>query len=246
MKRKSAWLFIALVGFASACNDDDEKATNSITNDEAAALVAMSLSSNGLADISRTSAEFATEFSDGASGGRKATCGFTEDWDFTTASEAGSTPSFSFDFNYKFELLCDGDEPASLGVALDYTGDFASSEVETDFSGLAALDLAGLQESAGKFLMNGDYKFNGSVVDKQKNKSVNCGIEMSLDDIAINKTSYGITGGKGSYDISGSVPGKGSFRYSGEIVFLGAGKAEVSVNGVVYVADMNVGTATKK
>ncbi len=245
MKRKSAWLFIALVGFASACSDDDEK-TNSITNDEAASLVAMSLSSNGLADISTTSAQFAAEFSDGSTGGRKATCGITEDVDFSTSSEPGATPSFSFDFKYKFELLCEGEEPASLGVALNYTGDFTSPEMETGFSGLAALDLAGLQESASKFLMNGDYKFNGSVVDKQKGQSVNCGIKMSLDDIAISKKTYGITGGKGSYEISGSVAGKGSYKYSGEIVFLGAGKAEVSVNGVAYVADMNVGTATKK
>jgi len=233
------------MGFAAACSEDEE--TNSISSDEAAAIVAVSLSSNGVNSISSTSAEFASDALDGDVGGRVATCGFTESLDYTTTSDATSAPnSFNFDFKYAFELKCEGEQPAALGVGLNYSGDFSSPSYGFDCTGLATLQLDGLQSEALAFEMNGEYKYNGTFVDKQKNQSISSNIVMTLTDISISKDSHLITAGKGSYSISGSVPSKGSFKYSGEINFLGAGQAEVSVNGVVYVADINVGTATKK
>ena len=244
MKRKSAWLFLAVMGFAAACSEDEE--TNSISSDEAAAIVAVSLSSNGVNSISSTSADFASDALDGDVGGRVATCGLTESLDYTTASEPEALNTFSFDFKYAFELKCEGDQPAALAVGLNYTGDFNSSGYGFDCTGLATLQLDGLQSEAAAFELNGEYKYNGTFVDKQKNQSISSNIVMTLTDISISKDSHLITAGKGSYSISGSVPSKGSFKYSGEIKFLGDGQAEVSVNGVVYVADINVGTATKK
>lgn len=244
MKRKSAWLFIAVMGIAVACNDDEQK--NSITSDEAASLIAVSLSSNGVNSITSTSAQFASDVADGDVGGRVAGCGFTESLNFSTASDEGVTPSFNFDFNYDFELSCDEDKLTTLVVTLDYNGGWYSTNHSIDCSGLANLQLDGLHSDASAFKMKGEYKYNGSFVDKQKNQSVNSNISINLTDIVISKSIHMITGGKGTYSISGSVPSKGSFKYSGEITFLGAGKAEVSVNGVVYVADMNIGTAAKK
>jgi hypothetical protein len=244
MKRKSAWLFIAVMGLAAACNDDEQK--NSITSDEAASIVAVSLASNGVNSISSTSAEYTSDASDGNIGGRVATCGLTDALNFSIASDEGVTPSYSFDYKYAFELKCEGDLPSSLTVGLNYSGDFYSTAHSISCTGLANLQLDGLHSDAPTFGMNGEYKYNGTFVDKQKNQSVSSNIEMTLADISINKTSNQITTGKGTYSISGSVPSKGSFKYSGEITFLGAGQAEVSVNGVVYVTDINVGTATKK
>jgi len=232
------------MGFAAACSEDEE--SNSISSDEAAAIVAVSLSSNGVNSISEQSASYASDALDGDIGGRVATCGFTESLDYTTASDEGAVNAFNFDFKYDFELKCEGEQPAALGVALNYTGDFNSADYAFDCSGLAALQLDGLQSDAAAFEMNGEYKYNGSFVDRKKNQTISSNITMTLTDISISKSLYKITTGKGSYSISGSVPSKGSFKYSGEIVFLGAGKAEVSVNGVVYVTDMYIGTATKK
>lgn len=244
MKRRSSWLFIAVIGFAVACNEDEEK--NSITSDEAASMVAVSLASNGVNSISQTTAQYAAGAADGDVGGRVATCGFTDAMQFSSESAAGSSPSYSFDFNYAFELTCEGEELATLAVDLDYTGDLITTNHSIDYTGLANLELKGLNSAASVFIMNGEYKYNGSFVDKQKNQSVVSNVAMELTDLSISKTLYQITTGKGTYSISGSVPSKGSFKYSGEITFLGAGKAEVSVNGVVYVTDLNVGTATKK
>lgn len=244
MKRKSAWLFIAVMGFAAACNEDEEK--NSITSDEAASMVAVSLASNGVNSIAQTTAEYAAGAADGDVGGRVATCGFTDALKFSSSSDVGSSPSYSIDFNYAFELKCVGEELATLTVDLDYTGDLITTNHSIDYTGLANLELKGLNSDAAAFTMNGEYKYNGSFVDKQKNQSVNSNVAMKLTDLSISKSIHQITAGKGTYSISGTVPSKGSFKYSGEITFLGAGKAEVSVNGVVYVTDMNVGTATKK
>src|ERR671913_391097 len=108
MKRKSAWLFLAVMGFAAACSDDEE--ANSISSDEAAAIIAVSLSSNGVNSISSTSAEYASDALDGTIGGRVATCGFAQAWDYSTKSEEGALNAFSFDFNYDFEVKCEGEE----------------------------------------------------------------------------------------------------------------------------------------
>ncbi|MGC3945145.1 MAG: hypothetical protein QM762_11635 [Chryseolinea sp.] len=244
MKRKSAWLFIAVMGLAAACSEDEDK--NSITSDEAAAIVAVSLSSNGINSVSSTSAQYAADAMDGNVGGRVASCGFSETLDYSTNSDPGSINAFNFDFTYKFEVTCESEMPAALAVALNYNGDFSSTNYSYDCSGLAGLQLDGLHSDASAFVMNGEYKYDGSFVDKEKNRTISSNVAMTLTDISISKTLYEISSGKGSYSISGSVPSKGSFKYSGEITFLGAGKAEVSVNGVVYVADMNIGTATKK
>jgi hypothetical protein len=102
MKRKSAWLFIAVMGLAAACRDDEK--ANAISSDEAASIIALSLSSNGVNSISSTSAEYAADASDGTVGGRVATCGFKDALNFSTASDAGEINTFSFDFNYKFSV----------------------------------------------------------------------------------------------------------------------------------------------
>jgi hypothetical protein len=244
MKTKSAWLFIAVMGLAAACSEDEEK--NSITSDDAAAIVAVSLSSNGINSVTSTSAQFASDAMDGDVGGRVATCGFSETLDLSTSSEPGAINPYSFDFEYKFELTCEGEAPAALAVVMNYNGDFSSSDYSYDCSGLADLQIDGLHSDASAFTMNGEYKYDGSFIEKAKNRTISSNVAMTLTDISISKSLYQITSGKGSYSISGSVPSKGSFKYTGEIKFLGAGKAEVSVNGVVYVADMNIGTATKK
>jgi len=244
MKRKRAWLFITVIGLAAACSEDEQK--NSITSDEAAAMVAVSLSSNGMNSISSTSAEYASDAVDGDIGGRVATCGLTDALNLSISSDEGVSPSYSFDYKYAFELKCEGDLPSTLSVGLDYSGDFYSTNHSISCTGLANLKLDGLHSDASTFAMSGQYKYNGSFVDKQKNQSVSSNVEMTLTDIAISKSLHQITTGKGTYSISGSVPSKGSFKYTGEITFLGAGQAEVSVNGVVYVTDINIGTATKK
>ncbi|MEJ1236488.1 hypothetical protein WBG78_00065 [Chryseolinea sp. T2] len=244
MKRKSAWLFIAVMGLAAACSDDEQK--NSITSDEAAAIVAVSLSSNGVNSVSSMSAEYASDAMDGNIGGRVATCGFSETVDYKTNSDPGSINAFNFDFEYKFELTCEGELPAALAVKMNYNGDFSSTNYSYDCSGLANLQLDGLHSDASAFEMNGEYKYDGSFVDNEQKRTISSNVAMTLTDISISKAEHVIKSGKGSYSISGSVPSKGSFKYSGEITFLGAGKAEVSVNGVVYVTDLNIGTATKK
>ena len=229
---------------AAACSDDEQK--NSISSDEAASIVAVSLASNGVNSISSQSAQYAADASDGTVGGRVATCGFKDALDFSSASDAGAINTYSFDFKYNFEVTCAADQPAALAVSLNYNGDFTSTNHAFDCDGLATLSLEGLQADASAFKMNGEYKYNGTFVDKDKNQTVSSNVTMKLTDISISKSLYQITSGTGSYSISGSVPSKGSFKYNGEIKFLGSGQAEVSVNGVVYVADMNIGTATKK
>jgi hypothetical protein len=246
MMRKRAWLFVAILGLAAACKDDDEVAANAINSDEAAALVATSLASNGVSAISSTSAEFATSILGESEGGRAASCGFTEDFDLTGESDEGSPAAYSFRFNYKFELLCAEQEPTSIAVALDYIGDFSTSEMKIDYSGLAALQLRGLDDKSSAFVMDGQYKYGGAVLDKNQSRTVNSAIEMTLSDLTISKSHYQVTGGTGTYEIKGAVSSKGSFKYSGNIKFLGAGKAEVTVNGVAYLADTYTGSATRK
>jgi len=248
MKKNKAWIFLSMVVLVAGCQNDDEKA-NAITSEEAALLISTSLASNtsGVSFVSVKAADVTTGLLADNAGGRVEACGLSQNIDLSGSSPNGATVSYSYDFSYKFKLNCNTESlPADVSVTLSYSGAFDGPKLSAEHTGLADLSVTGLEETAAEFLLNGMYKRTGSFENKELGKSGNSTIEVTLKDVIIDKQTRKIVSGTGSYALSGTVPDKGDFNYSGSITFDGADFAELDVKGAKFNSNLKNGEVSKK
>jgi len=233
---------------AVACQDDDEPA-NSITSEEAAVIISSSLASNtsGVSFVSGKAAGVTEDLLEDNAGGRVAACGVSQNLDLSGASPDGATITYSYDFSYKFKLNCNTEsEPSAVSVDLSYSGEFDTPKLAAEHTGIAELDVTGLEEASTGFLLNGLFKRSGSFENKELVKSGNSTVEIILTNVTINKDTHQILSGTGTFVINGNVPEKGEFKYTGSIIFQGADTAELNVNGDKFASNLKNSEVTKK
>ena len=248
MRKNKAWLFLSMLVLAVGCQNDDEPA-NAISSDEAALLISSSLASNtsGVSFVSGKSAEVTNGLLADNAGGRVAACGLSQNVDLSGSSPDGAAVTYSYDFSYKFKLNCNTESlPADVSVNLSYSGAFDGPKLAAEHTGLAELVVTGLEETTTDFALNGMYKRSGSFENKELGKSGNSTIEVTLKDVVIDKQTRKIVSGTGTYALSGTVPDKGDFSYSGSIVFDGADFADLDVKGAKFSANLKNGEVSKK
>jgi hypothetical protein len=248
MKKNNAWLFLSMFVVAVACQDDDEP-SNSITSEEAAVIISSSLASNssGVSFVSGKAADVTEDLLANNSGGRVAACGLSQNIDLSGSSPDGATTSYSYDFSYKFKLNCNTEsEPSDVSVELSYSGAFDAPKLAAEHSGISELEVTGLEEATTDFLLDGLFKRSGSFENKEAVKSGSSSLEITLKDVTIDKQSHQIISGTGTYVITGAVPDKGDFNYTGDITFQGADAAELSVNGDKFTTNLKNGEVSKK
>lgn len=248
MKKNKAWLFLSMFAIAVACNDDDGP-TNSITSEEAAVIISSSLAANtsGLSFVAGKSVDVTEDLLADNAGGRVAACGLSQNLDLSGKSPDGATVTYSYDFSYKFKLNCSGEsEPSDVSINLSYSGEFDAPKLAAEHSGVAELDVTGLESTAEEFLLGGLFKRTGSFENKEQANSANSTVELTLKDVTIDKGTHKIVSGTGTFLLNGSVPSKGNFNYTGNITFLGSDNAELTVNGEKFSANLKSSEVSKK
>jgi|SRR5688572_4535085 len=248
MKKNKSWLFLSMFAIAVACQDDDEPA-NSITSEEAAVIISSSLATNtsGLTFVSSKAANVTEDLLEDNAGGRVAACGLSQNLDLSGESPDGATITYSYDFSYKFKLNCNTEsEPSDVSVDLSYSGEFDAPKVAADHTGIAELDVTGLEAATEDFILNGLFKRSGSFENKELVQSANSSVEITLKDVKIDKATHQILSGAGTFVVKGEVPSKGNFNYAGSITFLGADSAELIVNGDNFTANLKSSEVSKK
>ncbi|HMG91453.1 MAG TPA: hypothetical protein VK589_15435 [Chryseolinea sp.] len=248
MKKNKAWVFLSMFAIAVGCQDDDEPA-NSITSEEAAVIVSSSLAANtsGVSFVSGKAADVTEDLLEDNAGGRVAACGLSQNLDLSGASPDGAAITYSYDFSYKFKLSCNTEsEPSEVSVNLSYSGEFDAPKIAADHSGIAELDVTGLEAATEEFLFNGLFKRSGSFENKEQAHSANSSIEITLKDVTVKKGTHQIQAGTGTFVVKGNVPSKGDFNYTGSITFLGADSAELNVSGNKFTANLKSSEVTKK
>ena len=248
MKKNKAWLFLSMFVITLACQDDDE-VSNSITSEEAAVIISSSLAANtsGLSFVSSKAANVTSDLLEDNAGGRVAACGLSQNLDLSGESPEGAAITYSYDFSYKFKLNCNTEsEPSDVSVNLSYSGEFDAPKLAADHSGIAELDVTGLESATEEFLLNGLFKRSGSFENKELVKSAQSTVEITLDDVTIDKVTHQILSGTGTFVVIGDVPSKGNFNYTGSITFLGADSAELNVNGDKFAANLKNSEVSKK
>lgn len=248
--KKSILLFASVLTAFAACKDEEAETPNAISSNEAAVMVGSSFASNssGVSFVSRESAGKSEDMLEDHTNGRIATCGVSQSIDLAGASPVGGTITWSYDFSYNFRLNCNADElPDNIAVNLSYNGDFDSPKLAFEHSGLSELTLKGLEDSATDFLMNGLYKRSGSFEIKEgEKKSGSSSIDITITNVVIDKTTHKIVSGNSSFLLTGSVSGKGTFKYEGTVEFSGSDSAQMKIKNEVFLLNLNDGSVTMK
>ncbi|NJM26509.1 MAG: hypothetical protein HC859_14560 [Bacteroidia bacterium] len=238
-----------LTGAVVACDDDSEK-PQAITTEEAAEIMATSVASNssGVASVFDQSAEVTSDAVGSSSGGRIQECGFSQNLSLSGASPIGSVVQFSYDFSYKFLLACNGDDvPTSMKVNLSYSGMFDGPQLTTEHTGTSELTVEGLEAEADNFSMNGYYKRSGSFEWKDDEpKSGSGSVDVTVDDVAVEKATHKLASGTVTVNIEGTVAGKGSYSYTGTVTFDGTATATLNVKGTKFAVNLTTGVVEKK
>ena len=237
-----AFVLVALL----AC--DKEDTPPAISGDEAAELVATSLAENsmGFAVVLDEAIAVTDEATASSSGGRTAACGFSNSYSFEASNPGGTVITYSYSYSYSYALTCgENDLPQSMSVEVMYSGEFDGPRMASAHNGEGELHVTKLDENSTTYLVNGGYSRSGSFQSKVRNmKEGNCSVDVTLDDLVVDKSSRTVLSGELSVTLTGSVTGKGSYNYSATIIFNGDGTANTTINKSVYKIDLATGTVT--
>jgi hypothetical protein len=216
-----------------------------VSNSEAADMVSASLasSSDGVAniadDVTQSAASLATSH---------VSCGTVKSDSVSRQSAAGAINTYSYKSTYLYKVICDGSsQPDSLSSSLIYSGSFSGPNLSSTNSGSSIFKVAGLPSTTTNYVINGEYKSAGSF--KSKVDTTNTGssnIDIAIQALTLAKQTRTIASGNANITVTGSVPKKGSFSYTGTLVFNGNHTATLTLNGTVYTINLVNGQKTKQ
>lgn len=252
-KLKLSIMAVLLIG-AAACNKTYNGATpksstattanNLVSTDDAADMVSgsLSLNSNGLANVASD-----VTFNASVIPNTRQMCGTVKADTISRQSTVGASVTYSYNLTYNFMILCDtASHPDSLSSSLIYSGSYSGPNIATTNSGSSIFTVGGLLAAAPDFIINGEYKSAGSFKSKTDTaKNGNNSIDIVVKGLTVKKPGRTIVSGSATISISGDVPKKGNFSYTGTIVFNGDGTATLTLNGTVYTINLYTGVKTR-
>ncbi len=239
---KPVYLLIIACAFVAGCKDNND-ATPAVSNEEAADMIASSIaSSSGGLTLVVDDAVLTTSANGSA---RTQACGYTDSNTLTKTNGAGAVVTYSFSFDYDYALTCSAGSPLKMTADVAYLGSLDAPRMAVDASGAALLDVTSLDAAEDNYLVNGSFDRKGSFVSKVRNQNTSQStIDLTLTNVAVDKTNRMITGGEASLTITGTVTGKGDFSFTGSIVFKGNKQADVTINGSKYSVNVETGDVT--
>jgi len=254
--RLSIAAFLLLAVFS--CKKDNNSSSASVTSDQAADIAASSLASNSYGVTSMTDAVASNAQGLASIGSSQSVnslgvsehhqeCGTTLT-DSATFSGSSSSVTFDYFVKYSHTLNCNVNaQPDNIVNALTYHGNFDGPRVTTAATGTANATIAGLTAGATNFVINGEYKRQGSFTSKVGNKaSGNSDIDIVVTNLLLSKPGRHIVSGTATITVTGSTSKGGSFSYTGNLLFNGDGTATLTVTGgASYVINLDSGDCKK-
>lgn len=241
---------------ATACKKG-ANSENTITADEAADMVAGSISLNTsgfvlVADnvssnaLTLTSATVGTPAINATAVASKQACGSTVTDSVTNSGGNGSITFTSF-YKYARTLTCNANsQPDNLVNNISFKGSFDGPRLSSTDAGNASVKIAGLTANASNFVINGNYNRTGAFTSKVGAKaSGNSVIIITASNVLLSKPARNIISGTATIALSGSTK-NGAFNYAGNVVFTGNNMATLSIGGAVYTVNLLTGVYTKQ
>jgi hypothetical protein len=272
MKTIKLSIVALLVVFAAACKKTNNTPGDSgnVSNSDAADLVASSLSENsdGVATVSNDATNVGTSLSLGSIGAapqsrfnsdnattvyspgssnKTLVCGTTVSDSISRQSGTGSSVTYSYNLDYNFTLNCINSVPNDLTSILTYSGSYSGPIWSSANTGSSNFTVTGLAAQAPDFIINGEYKRSGSFQSKaDTTKHGTHSIDIVVTSLTLMKPARTIVSGTATITVTGNVPKKGNFSYSGTIVFNNDDTATLTLNGIAYTVNISTGIKIKK
>ncbi len=230
---------IVLLLAVGACSKNNDSASATISTDDAATIMANSVSSGsgGMASAS-VDVTVNAQVTFNANPG----CGGTKTYSFSRQSPQGSSITYSYSFNYTYTLNCVNNTPDNVSSSATSTGSFDGPNLSSTDSGTSTFNVAGLAASSNAYTLNGEYKRAGSFT--QKTGSMNKGssnVDIIVSSLSIPKTGGTIASGSANFTLSGTS-NNGTFNFTGTITFVGNNQANLTLNGTAYVVNLLTGS----
>jgi hypothetical protein len=174
-------------------------------------------------------------------------CGDTKNDTITRSNTIGSSISYQYTSIYTFTLHCAASLPDSLTGSSTFTGTYSGPFISSVYTGTTTSSVTGILPTAGSYTFNGTYSRNGNF--QSKKDTSNHGshtVNITVSNLTLSKSTRTITGGTATFSVTGNVPKKGDWSYSGTLVYNGDGTANLTVSGTVYIINLGTGIYVKK
>lgn len=241
MKKLSLLFLASSMIFLSSCSKDEVTAgsNGAMSSDEVAEIVSMSLSEDAMGATSVI--ESSVEASSTASKPSKVMSSdivYSKDTTTTRTSNPNAIISYSMTTSYEYNFTLDFvGTPKSSVVSYSYSGNFDAPRLSSAHSGSGVLSLDNLENSVCE--VNGSFERTSDVLTKGLHaKESNSNSKLVFQTILVDKSSRKIQSGTAALTISGSVPNKGDFSFSGTVIFEGNNLASLTIEGKKYTINL--------
>jgi hypothetical protein len=238
--RLTAITCLLLGAMVSCKKGSNSSQPNSNSTDEAADLVTASLSTSTQGALSGTTD---ITVSADAKLNVDTTCGVTWADSVNRTVPLGSQYNYSYKAKYTYTYNC-GTSP-SVTTTSAYSGSFVTPNLASTFAGSADFTIGGINRLSPDYTINGEYKRSGSFQSKTDTSFEGThSVDITITNLVLVKPLRIIKSGSASFTISGDMPKRGAFNYTGTIVFNGGDNATLTVNGQAYI--INLASRTKR
>ena len=224
MKTLFAFLTIAMTFMSCQKEDGALAATGStLSNEEAAAIVqyALATETNGMSSFIKDVASKSVTVNN------PYYCGLSKDSTFSKSSSA-----YGYSAQLSWLLTCTPAKvPASLKFSLSTSGQYQGAKVTSKDAGTGTATFSGLEVKSSNYVVNADYARNGTqTLNVSTPKSVTSNLSISMSNLQVNKSTYQILSGTGTFNLSGKTLTGRMISFTGTIVFNGNCTATITTN----------------
>ncbi len=256
---KNLLVLLVISTFIISCNDDSEAPETGITDDDAAEMVASSLTTDimSIASDLGTVGYESTIVNGRSINGRESMlfpeCGETVTKTFGD-SYHGEFVSYNYSASYISTLECLFAVPVSLDTEFSSSSTTESQRLTSSgaLEGIVAMDLD--QENLGNYLINSSIDRSGQIIEKNgQQRTFSTNTDITVVDLSLSTSfllslitgedpqGYLIAGGSASYTMNGIGVQGNDFSFEASVTFNGDGTALLNINGKEYTIDLSNG-----
>jgi hypothetical protein len=257
-----------LLGAASCKKSNSTQVSANVSSSEALDMVSSSLSSNsngaGTMGADAITVAATQSASLGSSSGavivgsnnrslyravstKKLDCGDTKNDTVSRASVSGAAIGYAYTSLYTFTLNCVSEVPDNLAGSSTFSGTYSGPFISSIYTGTTTFTVTGIAPSVGNYTLNGTYVRNGDFQSKKNTSNQGTHtVNITVTNVTVSKTTGTVTGGSATFSVTGNVPAKGNWSYSGTLTYNGDGTANLTLSGTVYIINLGTGVYTIK